>query len=537
MSAGARAARHGATGAQLPARHAAGAATALLALLLCSLTPPAANAQVSVQNLLDFQAGNVPGRDPSNLTQTFDQADIQAFLDHVRFGARFEYDHNSLDRFSNQAFSQRWLELTDAGSRVRVGNLFTILGRGLLQRSFTLPGVVLTSEGTASRFGFMRDVDGVLVEQQAGPLALRGLSGRPNAGDISPGVAEEFGIPRYSGQLLGGQGALRVVRGASLGAAYTRLDPGTGKTNEYASGFGALDPLEAFGIQSVSLPIYAEYALGQSNLQDWVRFHAGDDRASALYASLGLVAGPFGGSAEWKDYHRFSLGVNDPPSLVREQSFALLNRTTHVLFAQDEEGYQLEGSWRFDALGNVVLNRSRSDGKLSISQPPRRYQETYLELHAAPGAWTWLDLTLFADGGRDEFVGIRRRETYGASARAPGPAAMEFVLDVEHQSTDRTGTTFVDRYASLSAQHPRWGTASLLWQHSTDPAEESPSDASSPGVQPRTWWGGSLSTRIGQRHDVALFAGQRREGLACTAGTCYKVEALDGVSLRISSRF
>jgi hypothetical protein len=36
---------------------------------------------------------------------------------------------------------------------------------------------------------------------------------------------------------------------------------------------------------------------------------------------------------------------------------------------------------------------------------------------------------------------------------------------------------------------------------------------------------------------VTLFAGQRREGIACTAGTCYVVEPFEGVELRITSRF
>src|SRR5207253_2736413 len=37
--------------------------------------------------------------------------------------------------------------------------------------------------------------------------------------------------------------------------------------------------------------------------------------------------------------------------------------------------------------------------------------------------------------------------------------------------------------------------------------------------------------------EATLFAGQSRKGLACTAGTCYVVEALEGMSLRVLARF
>jgi len=36
---------------------------------------------------------------------------------------------------------------------------------------------------------------------------------------------------------------------------------------------------------------------------------------------------------------------------------------------------------------------------------------------------------------------------------------------------------------------------------------------------------------------VHVFWGQRRGGLACTAGTCYKVRGFEGVSARLVSRF
>jgi len=56
-------------------------------------------------------------------------------------------------------------------------------------------------------------------------------------------------------------------------------------------------------------------------------------------------------------------------------------------------------------------------------------------------------------------------------------------------------------------------------------------------VQARHYLAGVLSAALSERHTATLFFGQRREGLACTAGTCYKVEAFEGAELRLVSRF
>jgi len=508
-----------------------------LVFLSCALAwaPVAARAQVSVQDLLDVQFGNAPGQDPSNLIAAYNRTDVAAYTDLLRVGAQFQFDHNSANEYPYALFTQRWLELSGERGRLRVGNTYTILGRGLLQRSFQVPGVVLTQNGTASRFGFSRDLDGVLLEGRAGLVSVRGMSGQPTAGDISPGFAQSIGLPLHAGDLTGGQLTVGPWHGTSLGAATMRLSPPSGGTREFASGFAEMDPLALARMTAASIPLYVEYALGRSSWDDWWRFHAGDDHSQGFYASTGLVWGPLGFSGEWKDYHAMQLGVNDPPSLVREQSYTLLNRTTHVLNARDERGYQFEGTWRQAGLGDLTLNRSHGDGHLVASQPARRFDERFAELHVAPGRWPWLDATVFADRARDLFVGAERRETYGVSSRVPMPHGTSAEFDLEHQSSSVFGAAFVEQAAALTLRHSRWGSAGVNFQSSTDPAEARPGDTS---VTPRrTWWGGTVGATIEHRYEASLFVGQRRQGLACTAGTCYTVEALEGVAFRLLTRF
>jgi hypothetical protein len=70
--------------------------------------------------------------------------------------------------------------------------------------------------------------------------------------------------------------------------------------------------------------------------------------AQSLTVSEPLPGWTAGASWEFKDYQNFELAVNEPPTLVREHSFALLNRSTHVLQPSQERGTQFEATldWR-----------------------------------------------------------------------------------------------------------------------------------------------------------------------------------------------
>ena len=52
-----------------------------------------------------------------------------------------------------------------------------------------------------------------------------------------------------------------------------------------------------------------------------------------------------------------------------------------------------------------------------------------------------------------------------------------------------------------------------------------------------TFTSGTVSGEIGPHFEATLFYGKRRGGLACTAGTCYKVEPFKGTELRLTARF
>jgi len=503
-------------------------AAAALVVLLTAAAP--ADAQLSIDNLLEIQVGNRPTEAARDRTDAYEQLDAALAFGLTRAGVRFESDHSSDESVPYGKVTRRWFEFGDPRLTVRAGNYTTILGRGLLHRSWELPGVVLDQSGVRSRYGFMRDVDGVTLDAAAGPVTLRGIEGRPNSGEVSPGVEEVYGLPRYSGTLIGGQAQVRTWRDATVGAHYLRFTPDGQHQREYGSGSFALDPLGMLKIRGIALPLYAEYARADASFSNWWHLRAPEGTPSALYASANLIAGPFALSAEWKDYEQFRLGINDPPSLVREHTFVLPNRATHLVHLEDEEGYQIEATMRIGGWGSVLGNLSRGDGKVSPSLPPRRFAERYVELDFEPRVDPGGRLALYYDYNQDQFEAVQGRDMVGGRLTHDLPRELTAELDVEHMHERRAFAKFDDEYLSFLLQHARWGSAAFIWQRTSDPAENID------GL-PRHYLAGVLSAPIGQRHVVTLFFGQRREGIACTAGTCYRVEAFEGAELRIVSRF
>lgn len=496
-----------------------------LAIALALSAPPAFS-QVTGTNLLIGQAGNVPFQPPPDRTDFYDQLNLEYRSGGTRVGVRFETDQNSANSFIYHTITQRFAEWSDQRLRLRVGNLHTILGRGLIHRSFEVPGVVLDQPGVQSRYGFTRDLDGALIEGALGPLNARLVSGQPNGGDTSPGLDPD-GTQRYRGQASGGEASVRLPREARVGAAFTRFTNTGADQQVLGSGWAEADPLGIAGLRGAALPLYFEYAQQDGSLGDWWRFRTGRDVPHALYASANLLWRALTLSAEWKDYQSFRFGTNDPPSLVREHGWTLLNRATHVLDADGERGFQIEGSWGLPALGAVVLNLSRSD-----SPAARRFEEHYAELRVAPEGRPW-EGTVFLDRGRDGFAFLQDRHAIGAAGMVRFTREVSATLDLESQRTRRDPDRFLDEAVSFGVSRAGWGTLALTSERSSDPEQWDPDR---PG-RPRRFLSGSLNAQLSERHDATLFVGERRGGRACTAGTCYQVSSFKGMELRMTSRF
>jgi hypothetical protein len=506
---------------------------ALLALpagFCAPLCGPAA-AQVSGTNLLLGQVGNQPGLVPKNRQDLYDELELDGSFGQARIGLRFESDRNSELRNPYAGISQRWVDWSEGPARVRVGNFYAILGRGLVHRSFELPGVVLDAVGLRSRFAFARDVDGALAEWGAGPVHALAFSGAPNAGENSLATPTE---QRYRGQLSGAEVSGSAGTHARLGATYARSSAGLSAVEESGSGFLDVDPLGLLGASTVSLPTYFEYAQTNGTVGDWWKLRRGGGTPHALYASTGLLWRRLGLSAEWKDYAGFRKGTNDPPSLVREQSYVLLNRNTHVLDAGYETGYQLEVSYGLADAVTATANVSRADGARL-----NRYRERFVELRLGPTEARAWDGAAFYDAGEDRLSALDDSRVAGVTGGARFSGGWSAHVDLEAQRASQTRGAlppirFADLAAALTVARADRGSASVTWDRTSDPLVRS------------VFTGGGaylhlvnvvLGARLSPRQDATLTFGRSRGGRACTAGTCYEVPPFEGAELRLLSRF
>ena len=508
-----------------------------------------AHAQLAGSNLLLAQLGNwppsMPDRGTPDRESFYDRLDVQWLSGSVLAGARFETDRNSDLENEYAGFSQRFVDWHDNGLHLRVGNCMTILGRGLVHRSFELSDVVLEETGFRTRFTPVRDVDGVLAEFERGPVSLRAIGGAPSEGDLSLANEEINGTPRHDGHMAGGQAAVELPRQARVGAIVMRnpggVDPATSLPRQHTvgSGFVELDPLRLLGVHGPAVPIYAEYAQEDRTFGQWWEFDVTDATPHALYAGANVLWSQVALSLEWKDYSQFRLGTNDPPSLVPEHTEVLLNRSTHVLVANDETGYQAEVSWTPRDWATLVLNRSRADGARDD-----RYEEWYAQFRLAPGGGGRWDGAVFFDRGADSTTAVTRRDTYGLDLTSRTRGGWSAKLDAERQTAERKGfiaatssiglTHYEDIHVSLVATLADVGSAGFTWDRTTDELDPSWPPGSSGPLHLFSW---NASAHISDGNEAVLFLGRRRGGLACTAGTCYQVQPFEGFELRLVSRF
>jgi len=219
--------------------------------------------------------------------------------------------------------------------------------------------------------------------------------------------------------------------------------------------------------------------------------------------------------------------VNEPPTLVREHGFALLNRSTHVLLPGQEEGYQLEARFDYRNRVGLVANSSRAENARSL-----RFEERYVELS---GHWRGASVTLFADEQEDRFESIGDRDTFGGSLLVPfrGVHSVEFQAETQ-ESEIVAGTLrarYGDRYWSLT-----YGWAGRLSLAAVRQTTNDPDEIEDPRRR-RAYDALTARMPFGGHHEVLATWGRRRGGLACVAGTCYKVRSFDGVAAQLTSRF
>lgn len=502
----------------------------LLTFLLQSLP---LQAQPQLSTLSEIQLGNLPDSTPTNLRTLYHQFNFGYMHDDVRIGLRAEAFGSSASGRSYGEVLQRFASYRRGALQATLGHFYTIVGSGLLAHAFELPGVITEERSTRRRYQLVNDLDGIHVRysQPWGNLQL--LRGTPVNSDLPPGLQD---TARRQGTIQGGTLMLRAR--SYLDTELGLLHYDVGGQREVGASLSArlrlTTLLASLGLTDVVADAFGEYAQREPSASRFLSLDR--DLSRALYLSTTVTAGAWGFSLEFKDYRDFALiQINNPPPLIREHAAHLLNRITHDVLADDERGIQGEVS--YTSSGGYVLTANLTHAVRQLAPgraDDRSLRELFLQLNAPVGPS--FEVQLFVDFNRNQILDDQRHRVVGSLWTWAASPHYTLELDAQFQDVDRrfgqTKYPYTNFYVQLAFQRASGLSAALQLERSTD--------ILATGADPSgtTWWHGlHLDADLGSAHQLSLFAGQRRAGLACTSGTCYEILGFEGVELRLYNRF
>lgn len=484
---------------------------------------PTLPGQLSGVNMMEYQYGKVPDLPGNNLSTLYNDLDLQFRQKNVRIGVRFESFLNKYNEREYLNFTQYYLKYKNKGFDIRVGNFYDIIGNGILFRTYEINGAVLEDPAYRIRHGFYRDMEGVLVKYSTRLFMVKVIKGSPLVNQLPPTLNRE---ERRIDKLDAIEGNINIFN-QNIGGAF--LFNSTQQNTErfytiYASG---------------NLPLNFSYRteLAQQSGHEIPILSNHADPHYAFYFSLNYSIQHFGVSFEFKDYQNFSLGTgfNDPPALVKEQPYKVLNRSTHIPLLLDESGFQLEVFYSFASGSLLTLNITRLNNELNpnISY---LFSEYFIELNAPLGKTN--TTKFFADYAQDPFKGEKNRHAAGISTEQKISNLWSTLIEIEAQhfhreiiQTDKINNLIFGITLSKSPMF----SGGILWEISTDPNITDDSETVNIETKPAHFLGFNFNYKPFPDHTISLFAGSRRGGPACNSGICYEVPDFRGVEIRLIS--
>lgn len=468
-------------------------------------------AQFSGQNLMEYQYGQLPGDTKGSFSTIYDRALLDYSYKGFKAGGTLENFYSPYESRNYTQISQFRLQYNSKPFELKIGNFYETLGRGILLRSYEIPGAILEDKSYRSRHYFHRDLLGASAKFRHKDFTAKLLYGKPLNNVLPP----TFDLDdRRSDRIVALQSDYSL-KGHLLGGAAMNLK------NESVNSWFAM--ANATGSIFPSLSYYTELA---KNVSDFSIGEFSSDAAFAFYGNLSWSLERFGLSAEYKNYSNFLLGsgFNEPPALVREHSYKVLNRSTHVMQPQNERGVQLEGFVYFPDESTLVLNHTRAVNDFGIKYVFREFFAEYS--FAFNGIH---DLKLFGDFAQDPFKLEENRISTGFYADWKLGETSSLNTSYEFQHFYRNPDQVQNHVLSVGFSSKSKFTGYFVSELSNDPV------IVDKGI--KVWLGTGVKYKINTKNTLQIFAGERRGGPACNSGVCYEVLDFKGVELRLSSRF
>jgi predicted porin len=429
----------------------------------------------------------------------------------------------SRDRSSFQN-NLRYVEIASDLGSIRMGNFYALFGQGLALNAYEQRDLRVDTS-----------LEGVMGSGTIGGATLTILDGLPALG------ASEDAERRRGGWLQGADleyafGQTGVSAGASAVAHETR----TRRTGERAK-----RELYAGRASFTAGPVYlyGEYARHEPR----GKLVSVDDEPTGdgAYASGNVAVGPLTLLAEYKDYDHLTFRTSDqgpynlPPALIREHTYTLLNRYPHVLDADDEKGFQVEGTLsiggRHRLTGHYGETRNHDDED-RFNYFDEAYGELSLDLGEGAG-FDNVELINALDYQKSFSSGLTadpylRLYSNVTEARLVVNDRDSYRIQFEHQHAKSDDIGEYDAYFGL-----------LDWSRSPNLSVDLVAETSNrtraqlrPGEMKDALYG-LASYHLSENHDVSVLYGRRLAGFVCVGGVCRNEPEFEGIEVRLLSRF
>ncbi len=468
------------------------------------------HAQFSGNNTAEYQYGRLPG-DTTSLSTLYDRLAGNYTYKFLKASATLEQFNTPLAGSTYVKLTQFSLQYKRKPLEIKIGNFYETIGRGTLLRSFEIPGAILEDLSYRSRHYFNRDILGISARFQHRNFVTKVLYGSPL----------NFVFPPT--QEIGNRRADTI---AAIYSEYTlkKQTFGVSAMTHSNSGNDNVFFMATFsGNVSNWLSYYIELA---KNVNDFAVDDFSSQSSYAIYGGLNVALPDFGLSAEYKNYKNFLIGsgINEPPALIKEHSYKVLNRSTHVLQPVNETGYQVEIFYSFPDLSTLTFNNSMAINNFGETFV---YQEYFIEYD-----FSILDkhtIKVFADYAEDPFKLEENRISAGISSDLKFFKASAITTEYEFQTFTRLNENYQNQILVLGYAFKSKLICNLVTESSNDSFVVTGNS--------KIWFGGNVKYQVNKSNSLQLFAGERRGGPACNAGVCYEVLDFKGVEVRLTSRF
>lgn len=494
----------------------------LLPLFILMIVPLKIAAQLKGNNMYEFQLGNVPNDKPADLTTHYNMLNLLYTYKNISGSVRYEQFLHPDQNKEYYQISQYSLTYREKGLSIKIGNFYETLGNGILLRSYEIPSSIFEDQAYRVRQGFYRDLKGFNASYVHRLFNIKLVRGRSLFNLIPPGFDDELRRPDLT------EAIEMETNFFSRKVGFILLrNTNDGSSTSYASLFSS-----GTIIGNIS---YSVEMAKRINEEDTPWFS--ESSGYGFYSSLNYSVGNLGISLEYKDYQNIFIGagISDPPTLVREQNYKVLNRSTHVPELSEESGYQAEVFYSFPKGDFLTLNHSRS-----INELGKKYifQEYFVEYQKALSNGN--ALKFFIDYSSEPLRLEFDRYSGGFSYEPifSNNSGGLFQIEYQHFKREDFLNASIDNAVAIIGWHnSKQLNISLTYELSTDPIQTDLSSTFEIERGKRHWIGINSSFRLNDSNKLYLFAGQRRGGPACTSGICYEILDFEGVEIRLTSKF